>query len=269
MDEILALVKCVGPKLISFIKAVIIYFLLMSFEHNNLVWTTIIKCTPIICLMTFILLNGLHFRKEYIYSHKIFIGLIFSCFGDALLNVDSFAFGMVMFGVAQISYASAFGWKPLKLWIGLALYIFGAIAILFLYKNIDSTVLLIGFPVYGALLLTMCWRAIVRFENIRDLRTSSIINNVCAIASVLFVFSDSVIAFDKFYAPIPYRNFLVMSTYYFAQFGITLSIIPSIATIEKFKSVHTQTDGDFSHNVIENLEIPGQSAVRQRKFSDI
>lgn len=68
-------------------------------------------------------------RRRYIYSHKIFIGLIFSCFGDALLNVDSFAFGMVMFGVAQISYASAFGWKPLKLWIGLALYIFGAIGI--------------------------------------------------------------------------------------------------------------------------------------------
>lgn len=52
---------------------------------------------------------------------------MFSCLGDALLNVDLFAFGMVMFGVAQVLYASAFGWKPVKLWIGLALYIFGAI----------------------------------------------------------------------------------------------------------------------------------------------
>ncbi|XP_037045186.1 lysoplasmalogenase-like protein TMEM86A isoform X2 [Bradysia coprophila] len=268
MGEILALVKYVGPKLISFIVAVIIYFLLIAFEHNNLVWTTIVKCAPIICLMIFVLLYGLRFEREYIYSHKIFMGLIFSCFGDALLNVDLFAFGMVMFGVAQVVYASAFGWKPLKLWIGLVLYIFGAIAILFLYKNIDSTVLLIGLPVYGVLLLTMCWRAIVRFGN--DLRTSSMINNVCAIASVLFVFSDAVIAFDKFYSPISYRTFLVMSTYYFAQFGITLSIIPSRATVEKFKSIHTQTDtNDYSHNVIENLDLPGQFAVRQRKFSDI
>ena len=39
-------------------------------------------------------------------------------------------------------------------------------AILFLYKNIDSTVLLVGLPVYGALLLTMCWRAIARFRNV-------------------------------------------------------------------------------------------------------
>lgn len=37
----------------------------------------------------------------------------------------------------------------------------------FLYKNIDSTVLLIGLPVYGALLLTMCWRALARLQNIK------------------------------------------------------------------------------------------------------
>lgn len=64
---------------------------------------------------------------RYIYSHKILIGLIFSCCGDALLNLDLFAFGMVMFAVAQVFYTSAFGFKPLKLWIGLILYIFGAI----------------------------------------------------------------------------------------------------------------------------------------------
>ncbi len=55
------------------------------------------------------------------------MGLIFSCCGDALLNLNLFAFGMVMFGVAQVFYTSAFGWKPLKLWIGLMLYSFGAI----------------------------------------------------------------------------------------------------------------------------------------------
>lgn len=64
---------------------------------------------------------------RYIYSHKIFIGLIFSCCGDALLNLNLFAFGMIMFGVAQVFYISAFGFKPLKLWIGLVLYIFGAV----------------------------------------------------------------------------------------------------------------------------------------------
>lgn len=68
-----------------------------------------------------------HLLRRYIYSHKIFVGLLFSCFGDALLNVDLFAFGMIMFAVAQVFYASAFGWKPLKLWIGLGLFIAGAI----------------------------------------------------------------------------------------------------------------------------------------------
>lgn len=58
-----------------------------------------------------------------IYSHKILLGLIFSCFGDALLNHNYFLHGMAAFAFAQLSYIFAFGFKPLKLWIGLILYV--------------------------------------------------------------------------------------------------------------------------------------------------
>lgn len=61
-----------------------------------------------------------------------------------------------------------------------------------------------------------------------------------------------------------------MTTYYFAQFGITLSIITSRVRTEKFKSVYSQTEtNDLANNVMDNLEeYAGEYAVRQRKFSD-
>ena len=48
---------------------------------------------------------------------------------------------------------------------------------------------------------------------------------LCAIGAALFIVSDSLIAFDKFYVALTYRTPLIMITYYLAQLGITLSIL--------------------------------------------
>lgn len=53
-------------------------------------------------------------------------GLIFSCIGDALLNYNYFTHGMAAFAVTQLFYIFAFGFKPMKLWIGVLLYVAGA-----------------------------------------------------------------------------------------------------------------------------------------------
>lgn len=63
------------------------------------------------------------FRTPYL--NKILIGLMASTYGDALLNYEFLEFGMLMFGIAQAFYIAAFGWQPLKLWIGLLLYAVG------------------------------------------------------------------------------------------------------------------------------------------------
>ncbi|HEV2689737.1 MAG TPA: lysoplasmalogenase, partial [Bryobacteraceae bacterium] len=42
-----------------------------------------------------------------------------------------------------------------------------------------------------------------------------------AIGAILFVVSDSLLAIDKFKTPVPYRDILVWSTYYGAQYAIT------------------------------------------------
>lgn len=70
-----------------------------------------------------------HFYS-YRYQQLILFGLIFSCAGDALLdykNHSLFVFGMLAFAVAQIFYITAFGFKPLKVYIGIIAYVAGAL----------------------------------------------------------------------------------------------------------------------------------------------
>lgn len=60
-----------------------------------------------------------------------------------------------------------------------------------------------------------------------------------------------------------------MTTYYFAQFGITLSIVTSRDVKDKFKSVYSQTEADdLPNDLMDNLEYAQEYVVRQRRFSD-
>lgn len=94
-------------------------------------------------------------------SRYLLIGLLWSSIGDLLLNIDLFPIGMAAFGVAQGFYISSFGFRPLQPAIGAFLYIVGALPVTLFYANLP-VILKIGLPVYGLLLLTMCWRAIAR-----------------------------------------------------------------------------------------------------------
>lgn len=98
------------------------------------------------------------------YKHLILAGLIFSCSGDILLNYDLFEAGMAGFGVAQIFYISAFGFRPVRPWFALPLYGLGATAVGFMFDNLPL-VIKICLPIYGILLLTMCWRSLARIDS--------------------------------------------------------------------------------------------------------
>ena len=42
-------------------------------------------------------------------------------------------------------------------------------------------------------------------------------SSLFALGAVLFVFSDFILAWNRFVEPVPYRNYLVLGTYYLAQ----------------------------------------------------
>ncbi|XP_053946864.1 lysoplasmalogenase-like protein TMEM86A [Anastrepha ludens] len=216
MADTMHLLKTQILKLMPFFNAVVIYFAFVQDPKGEL-WTTTLKCLPIGMLMFYVVAKGFALTPAYRRSQRILLGLIGSCAGDALLSINLFPQGMGAFAIGHIWYISAFGWKPLKLSIGVTLYILGAVGISVVFKRLDA-VLAVGLPIYAALLLTTCWRALAR-----ALQSSSFIDTFCAVGAVLFLISDIVIGINMFLISVPYSRIFIMSTYYTAQFAITLS----------------------------------------------
>lgn len=52
-----------GPKMIPFIKAVSVYFMLDAYNHCGEYWTSFLKCAPIVGLMIFIVLYDVKLTK--------------------------------------------------------------------------------------------------------------------------------------------------------------------------------------------------------------
>lgn len=216
MAHIMDLLKTQILRFTPFFNAVIFYFAFVQDQQADF-WTTVVKCLPIVMLMLYVVVKGFDLTSAYRYSQRILLGLICSCAGDALLNINLFLEGMGAFAIAHIWYISAFGWKPFRLPIGVALYIFGTVVISLAFNRLHG-VLAIGVPIYAALLTTTCWRALAR-----ALQKPSFLNSFCAVGTVLFLLSDSVIAINMFLTPVPYSRIIIMSTYYTAQFAIAFS----------------------------------------------
>ncbi|XP_061395433.1 lysoplasmalogenase TMEM86A [Musca vetustissima] len=222
MTDLIQLCKSQALYLAPFLNFVVLYFVFVRDPHGEL-WTTILKCAPIVSLMFFVLIKGFAFNKQYKYSQLILIGLIFSCGGDVLLNIDLFPHGMGSFAVAQIFYISAFGFKPLNWKLGIPIYILWGLSIGLVGSRLEG-VLIVGLPIYGFLLLTMCYRSLAR-----AVHHKTPIYILCGICSVLFVMSDAMIAIDMFLITIPHARLWIMITYYAAQFGIALSTTTDIS----------------------------------------
>uniref|UniRef100_A0A182W607 lysoplasmalogenase n=1 Tax=Anopheles minimus TaxID=112268 RepID=A0A182W607_9DIPT len=205
-------------KLIPFITTVVLYFSLIQHTDRGSTPSTVLKCMPIFSLLFFVMLTTAKNAKTIQYQKRILYGLLFSSLGDFLLNYDLFEAGMGAFGIAQVFYISAFGMKPLKPLIGLILYLLGFLATAVFFGNLKPLIK-VCLPFYATLLLTMCWRSLARIEGSQNYSRLA-----CGIASILFVISDGIIAFDKFFTPIQAAQTYIMVTYYLAQVGITLSV---------------------------------------------
>ncbi len=159
---------------------------------------------------------------------------VFSWFGDMLLmfgEIDFIYFmvGLVSFLIAQIFYIFLFlrtinisGKMPFlkkkPFWL-IAYIAFGLIVYTILYDHLDA-VLKIAVFVYMTALLSMSAMALNRFGNGHPISFSLVF-----IGSLLFVLSDTMIALNKFLAPIPYEGILIMTTYISAQYLIMRGLL--------------------------------------------
>ena len=157
----------------------------------------------------------------------ILLALVFSLLGDILLmfvpqSGNYFIGGLVAFLTAHVFYILVFlkERNPSKnsvFFIGLMLA-YGALLFYLLQDGLGD--MIIPVVLYMLVILSMATTAFLRQDQV-------VKNNYVFvfIGAILFMISDSILALNKFYQPLPFRNFSIMFTYAFAQLFIVFGLL--------------------------------------------
>ncbi|WP_193726621.1 lysoplasmalogenase [Paenibacillus guangzhouensis] len=162
------------------------------------------------------------------YKGLIVAGLLFSMAGDTfLLNAGDrwFMLGLGSFFIGHLLYIAAMVRRWQYTWLGLLWILpIGAYSGFVgsqLHEGImgDPSQNGLWLPVlaYVCVISVMCWLALMSR------------NAYAAVGSILFVASDSILAWNKFIGSVPASGFLVMLTYFAAQALIACSIANGLA----------------------------------------
>jgi uncharacterized membrane protein YhhN len=172
------------------------------------------------------------FSENFPTKKILLTALIFSWIGDIVLLFASkgelyFIFGLVSFLVSHLVYIVLFNKQQttrendnkVQFWIGVLLIIgYFTFMIFTLFPKLGP--LKIPVLVYAIVITTMLFFA---FKG--SLKWSIPANKYIFIGAIVFVSSDSVLAFNKFYTPIEHASFYIMATYCLAQYLIVKGIL--------------------------------------------
>lgn len=160
----------------------------------------------------------------------LFAALIFSWLGDILLlfvfkDAIYFILGLVAFLTAHIFYIILFI-KEIKKTNG-KIQIKKGLVVIVVYL---STILLLLIPHLGGLVIPVIIYAVV----ISTMLYMAYLLSFCwakpdsvylITGAISFILSDSILAFNKFYQPVPMSGLLIMATYLYAQWALVKSCI--------------------------------------------
>lgn len=188
------------------------------------------KIAPIVTLILIAAVNGgLSCRFQSTYARRVLYSLVLSCIGDWFICFkETEMLAAIIFGLAHCFYITTFGFKTLKLPIGIVnlLVVVGFAYYLVPFVSVYEEKLLV--PIYFGLLLTMIWRALAKI-NLDYIQAPQLI---AGLGAILFGISDMVLCYDQFVSKLAYGNFWILITYYLAQFGIAASTINSEKSLE-------------------------------------
>jgi uncharacterized membrane protein YhhN len=167
-----------------------------------------------------IILVALQTKHETGADYKLLVvgGLLCSLVGDVFLMWprDRFVAGLVSFLVAHLFYIAAFasGVRAWGVWWATALLVYGVSMLWLLWRGFGK--LKAAVVVYVAAILLMAWAALSRRPD-ADGGVSA------AAGALLFVASDSALAWDRFKGEFKGAQALILSTYFAAQWLIAVS----------------------------------------------
>lgn len=201
------------------------YCLAVLFSPDTLAWYTKPLLMPI-------LFGAVRLHSGMSNQKLLLAALFFSWLGDIalmFLHVDPnfFIAGLLAFLIAHILYIVLFGKSFNKEVSAPKVPLASGLAVILLYLFSLGTLL---FPLLGDMLapvavyaLTIC--TMLAFAWFGHFGWPAGARYWVLAGAAIFVVSDSFIAFNKFYAPVPQSAFLVMSTYIVAQYCIVRGIM--------------------------------------------
>lgn len=154
------------------------------------------------------------------YRKTVLWGLLFCLIGDSFLIFESFfLYGLTSFLVGHLCFLYAFVKQQGFQWPlvpGIFLVSIASTILFLCYDNLGA--LLLPVLVYIGVILIMSWQGIALQRQNKHFTFRYV-----GWAVGLFLFSDAVLALNKFYIPFAYSGVLILSTYWLAISLIALS----------------------------------------------
>ncbi len=187
-------------------------------QRDNVKWYSVFK--PLTTILIISIASIVYLKFNSFYSAIIIVSLIFSLIGDVfLIHKKYFLHGLSSFLLAHIGFtigfASIYGfnWALIPL---VFLTIIGASYFIYLKKDLDKYAIPVA--IYITAIVIMNWQAIglVCINN-------AIVYFGITIASLLFSFSDSILAYTKFKKPFHRAEILTLSTYWISIYILAIA----------------------------------------------
>ena len=174
---------------------------------------------PLTTVLIIVIALIIHDKTASIYSQLMIVALLFSLIGDVfLLNKKYFLHGLLAFLIAHVcftlAFTSPFGFQ----WKGITLVPLVLIAGVY-YNYLRKELKKYSIPVfvYMTVLVIMNWQAINLYISSGEIHFLAL-----AIGSIVFSFSDSVLAFNKFKKPFKSAEILILSSYWISIWIFTI-----------------------------------------------
>ena len=185
---------------------------------NNQILVYIFKPLTTLLIIILACLGGI--KNNINYQYLVYLGLIFSLFGDIFLMLPKkFIQGLISFLIAHIFFLFFFINQAISVnwWLIGVFVIIGTSIYLFLLPHLNK--MKIPVLIYLIVIFSMAWRG---WEVLLTNQNKS--GAIFALASILFIFSDTNIAFNKFRKSYISAEFFILSTYYISIWLIALSL---------------------------------------------
>jgi len=215
--------------LMHLLFAVIVIVELLGRLMDNIQMEYFVKPLIMIWIAVYFML----FAKKTAFTIPVLLAFFFSWVGDNLLMLSGknelfFFAGVGGFFCAQVTYIYTFskfsetggkGYLQKNPWLSVFFLAYIAGMLVLLFPGLEGMMKPI-ITIYALSLILMSMMALNRSG-----RVGAMSFKLVFIGSLLFLLSDSMIAFNKFHSEIPLAGFLIMLTYIAAQYLIMRGLI--------------------------------------------